>query len=358
MSKETAQWLNSRIMVGLGHIPWWHDANLIRPNRLFDGGVPVEVILSELFNWEPAAWPTVAIDPDSGKNPLSQRRLTDQKRYAIVRPPATYGTDDPGEIFYYGGQESYRIHTRREWLLGLAESLLGAELVIESAGELAGGAEAFVSVSLPETLTHAGVEFLPRITLATSANGRLASQGAAHTYMTVCDNTMAANLADGHAAGRGFRARHSANSVSNSKLAQYAAALGMLHTQAEEFTRTVEILTNIEVTPDQWQAFKIAYAGDIAELEGRAQSFAETAHAALQRRWEDDDPMVRLWTGTAFGAIQAANTYAHHDAIRRGGIDGRGTANIRETITGAWSEHDDRALTALLQAGVSVPTLV
>lgn len=357
MSKETAIWLNTHSMLGMGHKAWWLDETLMPANRRFEGGIPAEAILKELFNWEPQAWPTAAIDPESGKNPLSQRRLADRQRYAIVRPPATFGPDDTGEIFYYGGQESYRIHTRREWLLGLADAITDEGAVIETAGELASGAEAYVCVTMPEKYRHAGVEWLPRLTLATSANGRISSQGAAHNHVTVCDNTRDINLAAGHAAGRGFRARHSANSVSDAKLATYRQAISGLAATADQFKRDIEVLTNIEVSEDQWQAFKIAYAGDIKELDGRAQTFAETAHAALQARWEDNDPMVRLWAGTAFGALQAANTYAHHDMIRRGGLDGRWSANIRETITGGWGEQEDKALTALLAAGVPVPVL-
>lgn len=354
MSKETQGWLNSHILIGLGFKPWWLDETLVTPGNLYDGPIPVEDVLEKLFHWEPEAWATQAFSAGSA---TQRKTIKDAKRYAIVRPPASFGPDDPGSIFYYGGQESYRVHTRREWLTGTVEALLGPDVVIESAGELADGAESFVCVSVPEDMTHAGVVYRPRVTLATSANGRLATQGAAHTHVTQCDNTLAANLGGGHREGRGIKIRHSANSVTNATLTRYAEALGILQRQGEDFARTVELLSNTPVSEDQWQKFLNAYAGDVTELEGRAVAFAETARAALNAEWMGDNLTSAPWAGTAFGALQAANTYAHHSAIRRGGIDNRVQANIRESITGEWGEHDDRALEALLKAGVMVPVL-
>lgn len=356
MSKESAGWLNSHILIGMGFRPWWLDQTLITPENLYDGPIPVDDILTKLFHWEPEAWPTQAFEP--GKGAAGRRTVKDNRRYAILRPPGSFSDDDPGAVFYYGGQESYKVHTRREWLTGMVGRLLGPDVVIESAGELADGAEAWVGVSVPEEQSHAGVFYRPRITVATSANGRLASQGASHAHLSVCDNTMSMNLAEGHTAGLGIRVRHSLNSVTNATVQRYADALGILMAQADDFRQTVEVLTNTPVSEDQWQAFLNHYAGDVTELEGRAVAFAETARAALNAEWMGDNLTSAPWAGTAFGALQAANTYTHHSKVRRGSIDDRVMANVRESITGEWSKHDDRALAALLAAGVPVPVRV
>jgi phage/plasmid-like protein (TIGR03299 family) len=351
MSKETSEWLNTKIMVGNGLKPWWFNESLSDDGMLYSGAIPAADVVEKLFNFELEAWKIKAYDPAKGMG----RSFTDSSRTAIVRPPGALGPDDKGAVGYYGGATSYKIHQYRDWLLDNVATILGDGVAISSAGLLAGGFEAFVSVSLESVQRHAGVEYLPTAYFATSGNGKLSTQGGACVTLPICDNTLGAGIGEAVHNGSQVKVRHSANSLTIGTRDRFRSAFGLLTDAGDAFNRQVEVMTNTPVDADQWAAFKTAYAGDISELEGRARSFAETAHAALQARWEDHDPMVALWSGTAFGALQAANTYAHHDAIRRGGLEGRVSGNLREAITGGWTDHDDAVLTALLKAGIPVP---
>src|SRR6185437_10998763 len=75
-------------------------------------------------------------------------------------PPAALGPEDAGailEIF----TEGYVMHQYSEWLLGTIGGLLDDDLSIGSAGLLKGGAVAWVSVEVPETVTTPGRRGLP-----------------------------------------------------------------------------------------------------------------------------------------------------------------------------------------------------
>jgi hypothetical protein len=54
---------------------------------------------------------------------------------------------------------------------------------------------------------------------------------------------------------------------------------------------------------------------------------------------------VAPWAGTAFGVVQAVNTYAHHEQTVRGAE--RAERNMLRTVTGAVDQLDRATLTTL-----------
>ncbi|WP_179220189.1 DUF932 domain-containing protein [Rhodococcus sp. NCIMB 12038] len=98
--------------------------------------------------------------------------------------------------------EGYEPHQYREWLLGAVSNLLGDTLVIASAGLLRQGGQAWVEVSVPETLHdgRTGFCYRPNLLAATSLDGSLATTYGRTVTATVCDNTMA--IALGQARGQ------------------------------------------------------------------------------------------------------------------------------------------------------------
>jgi hypothetical protein len=86
-----------------------------------------------------------------------------------------------------------------------------------------------------------------------------------------------------------------------------------------------------------------------APLTGRAQTLAEQKRTRLSDLYRLD-PRAAPWVGTAFGVLQAFNTYEHHDATVRS--TSRADRNQLRTVTGAFGQLDRatwRTLSAVLE---------
>lgn len=144
----------------------WHyraDDQGDEPNH-YPGAVPIADVGRRLFGWDAG---TAAVYAEYF-NEDGFVRLTDETRKAVVRPAGAFGPEDPGAILGLF-KDGYVIHQFREWLLGTVGSILDDELSIGSAVLLRGGAVAWVSVEVPETITTPeGVEFRPNLLACTS----------------------------------------------------------------------------------------------------------------------------------------------------------------------------------------------
>lgn len=343
MSRQTAQWLNTRTLIGdtdkRGTA--WHyraDLQLDGQSNHFPGAIPVQVVADRLFNWEALSVPVsitvpatietmTALDADR----LPVRVVTVADRQAIIHPETleTFG------VFKSG----YQIHQYRPWLLGQLSNLLSDTLHISSAGLLDGGARAWVEVSVPETVTTPeGVTFRPNLLAGTSLDGSLATTFKRTITNTVCDNTM--NYALGED-GEQIKIRHSRHSVL--KLADAQQALNLVQETGEAFARQVAELTRTEVTNKQWAAFLAEHTAVKPDAKARAISNAEAHRAELSRLYTHD-ARVSPWAGTAWGVVQAVNTYAHHSQAVRGD---RGERNMDKALTGEFDKLDAATFAAL-----------
>jgi phage/plasmid-like protein (TIGR03299 family) len=266
---------------------------------------------------------------------------TDAGRKVIVRPSKTFGPDDEGAILGTF-RDGYKVHGYDQWLTRNVEAILDDGLSVGSAGLLKGGAVAWVQVELPESIdTPEGVRFRPYLTAATSLDGSLAT-----TYMTgatvvVCDNTLSAALGE---SGRGvFKVKHSRNSLS--RIGEARDALGIIYSVADEFAAQVAQLSSITVSDAQWDAFLNAHAPMPAD-KGRSLTMATNQRDTLTRLYKRD-PRVAPWTGTAFGVLQAVNTYVHHEGIVRGAS--RPERNMLRMVTGGVDALDQGTLNTLVR---------
>ncbi|GAA3587601.1 hypothetical protein GCM10022222_85270 [Amycolatopsis ultiminotia] len=107
-------------------------------------------------------------------------------------------------------------------------------------------------------------------------------------------------------------------------------ALAMVHTVAEEFAAEVKALCETTVTEQAWRAFLDAHT-PVPEEKGRARTTATNERAALNRLWNTDN-RVSPWRGTAWGVVQAINTYTHHEAIVRNAS--RAERNMSRAVDG------------------------
>ncbi len=109
-----------------------------------------------------------------------------------------------------------------------------------------------------------------------------------------------------------------------------------MHSLADEFAAEVARLRATTVTEQQWQRFLQRLVPDRDSrtdrpLSGRSRTLAMAKRARLTQLYTAD-ARGAPWTGTAYGVIQAVNTYEHHHATIRGAT--RPERNLLRTVTG------------------------
>lgn len=316
MSEETSAWLNTMTLIGFtdqrGKAWHWRQSDQgVEPNH-YPGAIPLEDVKRRLFFWTPIEGTVESRFEYNGRFDT----VTDETSKSIIRPQ----TERLGPAKILGKfKQDFKIHDYEEWLLTNVANILDDTLAIGSAGLLRDGAQAWVQAQMPDNIvTPEGVEFRPYISAATSLDGSLATTYKTGNELIVCDNTMHAALE-----GSAFRVkiRHSKNSLA--RIHDIRSALGVIHEEAESFAEEIKQLTRTTVTDKQWDGFLDAYA-PLPEVKktkgggpGQGYTMAEKKRDNLNRLYRND-PRSSDWVGTAFGVLQAVNTYGNHEAIIRG----------------------------------------
>lgn len=327
MSHESSTWLNNMTLIGFvaerGNA--WHyraSSQGNEPNH-YDRAIPVEDVRRRLLHWTPEAY--------SGQfGPY-----TDDTRQGIVRPKGTFGAEDPGEVLGVMSA-SYPIHGYNQWLINNPMVIADdSDLQVGSAGLLKGGAVAWVQFEMPDTLEINGVGFRPFLTAATSLDGSLKTTYLTGSQLVVCDNTLSAALR--HDSQTSYAVKHTANSLT--KVQDVREALKIVWEVADEFAGQVDHLTGVKVNDRTWTQFIEAHfpttKPDGTPLKGRGLTLATRNQEKLWDLW-NNDPRVKPFAGTAFGVVQAVNTYAHHEqGTRNQSVVQRNTLRM---VTGG---HDD-----------------
>jgi len=334
MSRETMGWLNANTLVGVTTergTAWHYRAEYQgTESNHYPRAVPIEDVRRRLFHWQ-------AIEGDvmsSVMLPDGLGVITDPMRKAVVRP-------DTGTILGVF-RKRYVIHQYDKWLLETVAELLDDDLSIGSAGLLRGGAVAWVSVEVPETITTPeGVAYRPHLLAAASHDGSTATSYHRCIQLVVCDNTMSAALRESEGHGQNVRVRHSSRSLE--RLIEAREALGIVHTIADEFAAEVAELTSVNVSEGDWARFLDSLVPLPAE-RGRARHNAEAKRETLQRIYRDDD-RAAPWQGTAFGVLQTVNTMVHHETTVRGAT--RAQRNMERAVSGEIDRLDRDTLDRL-----------
>lgn len=344
MSRETAQWLNTMTLIGFtekrGKAWHWRESDQGAEPNHYPGAIPLEDVKRRLFFWTPreGSVDSTYID-DDGVTTINE---SDAKH--IIRPK----TDRFGPAKILGKfKKDYKIHDYEEWLTTKIANILDADLQIGSAGLLKDGAQAWVQAEMPENVTTPeGVEFRPYISGATSLDGSLSTTYKTGNELIVCDNTMHAALQ-----GSAFRVkiRHTKNSLD--KIHDMRTALGVVHQEAESFAAEIKELTSTTVTDRQWSAFLDVYT-PLPEVKktkgggpGNGYTLAENKRDRLSSLYYND-PRSSDWAGTAFGVLQAVNTYNNHDSIVRGDHS-RAERNMQLALRGKVDKSDAKVLDVL-----------
>lgn len=285
--------------------------------------------MRRLFSWDAVTADVQAVlVADDGVHVIP-----DPTRKAIVRP-------DTNTILGIAG-EGYALHQYRTWLLDNLARLLDDGLFIGSAGLLNEGRIAWVQLETPDNVvTKTGVEFRPHLLACTSHDQSVASTYKRVQTVVVCDNTLA--MARGER-GDQVKVRHTRNSSLN--IATARDALQIVFDSGTKFAAEIDRLVETTVTEPQWHAFLDAHVPMPTE-EGRSRTLAITKRDTLLKLWYYD-VRVAPWRRTAYGVLQATNTYNQHEATVRGTT--RPERTLLRAIDGSTAKADNRALADLEQ---------
>jgi phage/plasmid-like protein (TIGR03299 family) len=331
MSKETANWLNNNTLIGFtdkrGTAWHYRAAEQGEESNHYAGAIPVEDVQRRLFAWTADSSPLYV---ETGKFGLS-----------IVEGKQAITCSDTGDVLGIFS-DGYRVHQYQEWLLERVSNILDDGLAVGSAGLLRNRAQAWVSVEVPENIvTPEGVEFRPNLLACTSHDGSLATTYKRVVTNVVCDNTMAAGLSE---MGQKLKIKHS----KHSKLRLMAArdALALVHTVADDFAAEVKALCEIDVSDKAWSAFLDVHS-PLPTDQGRALTMAQNERETLTKMW-NTDTRVTPWKSTAWGVMQAVNTFTHHEGIVRGAS--RPERNMVRAVTGGVDTMDQDTMGELSKA--------
>jgi phage/plasmid-like protein (TIGR03299 family) len=144
--------------------------------------------------------------------------------------------------------------------------------------------------------------------------------------------------------GQVYRVKHTRNS--EMRVADARQALNVLNQTAEAFEAEVAKLLDVDVTDTQWQQFVAAYAPVKDDATPRSLTMADNKRQELTRLWTHDR-RVQPWHGTAYGVIQAVNTYVHWEGIVRG--TNRIERNMLRAASGGADKLDQGTATLLGQ---------
>lgn len=192
-------------------------------------------------------------------------------------------------------------------------------LAIVSAGAWAFGASAYVQFETPNDVVRgqSGIELAPFIGWTTSHDGSLPTTIGDGVTAIICENTFAAFTSE--AAKSGMRVRQTKHSLSRITPQAIREALDLGYEHAATIASMIDTAAEFTVTDAMLSRFVESMypmpkdgKGYVGAVERNRELFTSTFRA---------NPMVKPWTGTAFGLIQAVNVIEQHEAPIRATVD-------------------------------------
>lgn len=343
MSAETDEWLNEWTLQS-GAV--WHTRPDLQAkfNTIYPGAIPVEDVRRRLFAWKAVEGDVTSTGTVMNEDGVQSFTITDPERKTMLRPPGALGPDDLGGIMGVF-KAGYQGHDYEKWLLDVVAQILGDELGIYSAGLLKAAAQAWVQVTIPDTIgTPEGVVFRPKLLAVTSFDGSLATNYKKTIHDAVCDNTVAGCL---RGEGESYKVKHS--KYSQAKILDAHDALNMIHTMADDFTAQVAELCSIKVSAGDWEKF-LGVIAPLVDANGepkvkRSLTMASNKRDELNQLYRHDN-RVAPWKDTVYGVVAAVNTHAHHIQTVRGSE--RDQRNMQLAVTGGWDKLDASTLDTIM----------
>jgi phage/plasmid-like protein (TIGR03299 family) len=283
----------------------------------YEGSIPVQAIKNDLLNWQALEVPSASLVPVGVED--ADGLLPDGTPYKTVIQPgkkAIVRSDNFQTIGYHS--EGWQNHVY-DGLMDWTSNMLQGGLDVSNALTRKGGAQFALTLTLDSTMHDgkSGLEFLPELLVQTSMDGSLATTFSAGNRVIICDNMFQAVHRAAKKAGRQHKIKHTRNSLSLASMQTTRDALAVMELSAVEWTEFVGDLVDVPLTRSQW--FKaldilIPAAGD---LDSKAKQTKTANRREAVTAVYTNDPMAAPWTGTAFGAVQAFNTYTQrHQSVR------------------------------------------
>lgn len=343
MSKETYTWLNNNVLVGFtakrGNAWHYKASEQGSESNHYEAAIPVDDVLRRLFAWKAVELPVFVRVPAGLDDMTGLDDMGQPFKYIQADGRKAIAADDTYEVLGMF-KDGYQPHQYSEWLLNNVANVLDDELAIGSAGLLRNRAQAWVSVEVPENITTPeGVTFRPNLIACTSFDGSLSTTYKRTITAVVCDNTLAAGLSE---SGQVFRVKHTRNSAM--RIGSAREALAIIHSAADDFAAEVKALCEWSVTDAQFKRLLDKLVPDSDSK--RSMTLSQNKRDKVLSLWERD-PRVSPWHGSAFGVLQAFNTYNHHHSIVRGA--GRVERNMTEVLSGRFETQDNDVLSGLKQ---------
>jgi phage/plasmid-like protein (TIGR03299 family) len=336
MSQETLENLNSQTLIGFtsrrGNA--WHyrvELQGTEPNH-YELAIPIEDVRRRLFNW------TIE------RAPLTASLLTEDGVFEIPADEfiSLVRSDTHGLLGIHSSK--YQEHQYDEWLTKNIETLLSRELQVGSGGLLDGGKKAWVQIEMQDTMaaTSSGAEafqYRPFLTGATSCDGSIATTYFTGVQAVICDNTLSAGLMS---AEDKVKIRHSSRSLS--RVDEVRVALHLIEEVAETFDKQFDALASQFVSEQKWSEFVATITNPGQGASQRSRNMASKKVDELTRLWKFDE-RVAPWKNSAFGVVQAVNTWSTHVQSVRGAT--RSARNANTAITGGFDKIDADSLKVL-----------
>lgn len=319
----------------------------------FEDAIPAAWIQENLLNWEPLEVPTANIVPCGVED--ADYILPDGTPAKVMVRKGAKGiirSDNHSPLGQFKGTpgtgEGYDSSSYGRMVNFTQEALQGS-LPIWNAGELRNGAQFFITVGMDEMMhdSHSGIDFLPYLMFRSSLDGSLAHTWTPGSVVATCDNMFAGMQAAARDAARLVKFKRSRFSLTDARVNDLRSALGVLQLQAEATSAFFGSLVDVELNRPQW----IQVLDVIEPLPAEGASKTTVTKTENRRQVIDalyqNSPMVAPWTGTAFGAVQAFNTYEHHEKNVRG--MNRVERVFDRVIRGDMAKADNKVIDALEQ---------
>ena len=311
----------------------------------YEDAIPVQDVYDRLLDWSPIEVPNANLIPveldeqfDTIIKGQAYKVLPRFDHKAIVR------SDNFASLGVFKNAYDSAAYNR---MLRFIQDVFQGALPVWNAGLLGGGKKFFITTGMDETMhdSKSGLNFMPYLLFFSSLDGSLANTFTPGTHVTQCDNQFRAFRKDAAASGRLVKFKRSRNSLSEVRLNTLRDALGIMTLEAEQFTEDVHSLVETELsTQDFFKALNIIVPLPKDDSSKAAVTRAENTRDQIIGLYRSS-PMVSPWVDTAFGFVQAVNTYNNRERPVRGAL--RVERTFERVISGSLADADTASVTAL-----------
>jgi phage/plasmid-like protein (TIGR03299 family) len=310
----------------------------------YEDAIPVQAVYDRLLNWEPIEVPNANLIPlqdsvgaDGFLDDGTPYRLNIRDDYkAIVR------SDNYASLGVFKNAYDSSAYNR---MVGFIQDVFQGALPVWNAGLLGGGKKFFITVGMDNTMhdDKSGLDFMPYLMFHSSLDGSLANTFLPGTQVAICDNQFRSMRKAG--AARMVKFKRSRHALNDARIRSIRDALGIMTLEAENFTADVHAMVDTPLTTaDFFKALDVMIPLPKDDSSKAAVTRAENQRDAIVNLYRTS-PMVAPWTDTAFGFVQAFNTYNNRQRPVRGAL--RVERTFERVLSGSLAEADEAAVHAV-----------